>query len=69
MYIQKAVKRGNIHKLDRALRAHTPRANDVCDRPTAYEHYTIVHSRSVVTEVDSGTNASLDCKCFTCLWW
>ena len=28
----------------------------------------IVHSRSVVAEVDSGTNASLDCKFFTCLW-
>ena len=24
----------------------------------------IVHSRSVVTEVDSGTNVSLDCKFF-----
>ena len=33
-----------------------------------YSECTTVHSRLVVAEVDSGTNASLDCKFFTCLW-
>ena len=31
-------------------------------------YHTKVHSRSVVVEVDSRTNVSLDCKCFMCLW-
>ena len=34
-----------------------------------YVNVPIVHSRSVVVEVDSGINASsLDCKFFMCLW-